>query len=535
MKTMKTADLLFKKNSQTSKIASVQTGKYGPAGLMSENRPSTVSAAAKYSTLILVLDKLFLGLFQAMESDHCIYCKFEHSGKVYEAVTDKDLTSWLSECPDDYMALLPAFVYTLSTVYDEKGNEEIKETFQALKECMSSPEKRDESKLKKYMLLICDSFYYVYAKNYATIKNTEFELPREIIMKGISNGTFKPMKLFQGLSEGVDLSKLETEELMVEEEEDFSIKYDDWTEEQKLNIPSKDLLNSFVVTDEALSLARKIKFRLDKVLKRMKKGMTGVEAIENDYINCLMVGRPSTGKTTVANAIAAMTGMPIYTVPFSKNTEEDTVEGKNKVVDGKIGFVETDFLKAYEHGGIIVCEEINLADPGVVMGSIGQAIEKPFILMKDGYIPIRRHPLCVIIGTMNTGTAGSRPLNQALSSRFRCTYVLDDPDKETFLKILQSHGHKKENCRYIYDAYTKIIGYLKDPKQSQEDLCENLTLRGCFGALECMDEGQEPKEALKNSLIGKIAEVDLEVSRNVRMNVIDSLPDGPARRRRGTV
>ena len=249
----------------------MQTGKYGPAGLMSENRPSTVSAAAKYSTLILVLDKLFLGLFQAMESDHCIYCKFEHSGKVYEAVTDKDLTSWLSECPDDYMALLPAFVYTLSTVYDEKGNEEIKETFQALKECMSSPEKRDESKLKKYMLLICDSFYYVYAKNYATIKNTEFELPREIIMKGISNGTFKPMKLFQGLSEGVDLSKMETEELMVEEEEDFSIKYDDWTEEQKLNIPSKDLLNSFVVTDEALSLARKIKFRLDKVLKRMKR------------------------------------------------------------------------------------------------------------------------------------------------------------------------------------------------------------------------------------------------------------------------
>lgn len=532
---MKTADLLFKKNSQTAKLASVQTGKYGPASLVSENRPSTVSTAAKYSTLILVLDKLFLdSKFTALESDNCIYCKFEHNGNIYEAVTDKDLTSWLSECPNDYTALLPVFVYTLSNLYQEKGNDEIKETFTSLKDIILS-KAEDKVKVKKYMLLICDSFYYVYAKTYASIKNTERELPREIVMKGISNGTFKPLKILNGLGKEVDLGKLTTEEIIVEEEEAFTIQYDDWSEEQKLNIPSKDMLNSFVVTDEALSLARKIKFRLDRVLKRMKKGMTGVEAIENDYINCLMVGRPSTGKTTVANAIAAMTGLPIYTVPFSKNTEEDTVEGKNKVVDGKIGFVETDFLKAYEHGGIIVCEEINLADPGVVMGSIGQAIEKPFILMKDGYIPIRRHPLCVIIGTMNTGTAGSRPLNQALSSRFRCTYVLDDPDKETFLKILQSHGHKKENCRYIYDAYTKIIGYLKDPKQSQEDLCENLTLRGCFGALECMDEGQEPKEALKNSLIGKIAEVDLEVSRNVRMNVIDSLPDGPARRRRGTV
>ena len=312
---------------------------------------------------------------------------------------------------------------------------------------------------------------------------------------------------------------------VTEPESDYEVKFDGWTEEQRTRIPSKKVLDTFVMTPETISIAKKVKFRMDKVIKRMQAGKEGVEAIGGDYINLLMVGRPSTGKTTIANAVAAMTGMPIYTVPFSKHTEEDTVEGKNKVVEGKIGFVETEFLKAYEHGGIIVCEEINLADPGVVMGSMGQAIEKPFIVMRDGYIPVRRHPLCIVIGTMNTGTAGSKQLNQALSSRFKCTYTLEDPDRNTFINILAAQGYPKKNCRYVYDAYNKIITYLKKPEQSQEELCENITLRGCFGALECVEEGQTFKEALNNTLVGKIAEVDLEVANQVKMAVIDSLAD----------
>ena len=159
------------------------------------------------------------------------------------------------------------------------------------------------------------------------------------------------------------------------------------------------------------------------------------------------------------------------------------------------------------------------------MGSMGQAIEKPFIVMRDGYIPVRRHPLCIVIGTMNTGTAGSKQLNQALSSRFKCTYTLEDPDRNTFINILAAQGYPKKNCRSVYDAYNKIITYLKKPEQSQEELCENITLRGCFGALECVEEGQTFKEALNNTLVGKIAEVDLEVANQVKMAVIDSLAD----------
>ena len=72
--------------------------------------------------------------------------------------------------------------------------------------------------------------------------------------------------------------------------------------------------------------------------------------------------------------------------------------------DGKFTVHDTAFSKAFETGGIVVLEEFNLADPGVLQGAIGQAIEYPFILNKDGWMEVRRHPLCVIIATMNSGT-----------------------------------------------------------------------------------------------------------------------------------
>lgn len=516
----KTKDLLFRSKGQKIRLVDVNVNTNAPKGIRCTCRHSAAAdAAAKYSTIGLILDMIFLdGTVVGKESDTSIYTKFEYKDKVYEATFDGENITWATPEPEGYAILIPVVVYTLSNLFSGDDAEELKGYFDDIK----------KSKDKNSVLLFCDAFYYAYAKpvNHEYITSFANELPKYALAKGLENGIFQDIPLMDGLWKGIKATakaaEVDEEE---EKEEDFTIKYDGWTEEQKKNIPGPNTLKTFVMTDKALSIARKIKYRMDKVINRMNEGKEGVEAIGPDYVNILMVGRPATGKTALANAVAAMTGMPIYTVPFSKHTEEDTAEGKNKVVEGKIGFVETDFLKAYQNGGIVVCEEINLADPGVVMGSLGQAIEKPFIVMKDGYQPVRRHPLCVIIGTMNTGTAGSRQLNQALSSRFKCTYTLNDPDKNTFVNILTSQGYAKRDCRYVYDAYSKIINYLKDPKQSQEELCDNITLRGCFGALECMEEGQSAKEALTNTLVGKIAEVDLEAAQQVEIHVIECLPE----------
>lgn len=528
MSVYKLSDLLYKSKGHRICLADTDVNVKGPKGIISLSRPSSTSTTvtpSKYSMVGLILDAFFLhNSITGLQTDDAIYTRFEYKGKVYEAFFNGDNISWASPEPEGFAMLIPIVVYVLSDLYKGDNADELKGYFNDIKD--TKKDKYEVPSVKQSVLLFCDAFYFGYAKQVNTVASFPNEIARSMITQSFEKGALKEIPILSGLSKDIELLK-PIDPIPKEEnkEEIFKVKYDKWTEEQMMNIPAQNIMKNFVMTPKTISIAKKINFRLNRVIDRMNAGKEGVEAIGPDYINILMVGRPATGKSALATAVAAMTGMPIYTIPFSKHTEEDTAEGKNKVVDGKIGFVETDFLKAYEHGGIIVCEEINLADPGVVMGSLGQAIEKPFILMKDGYKPIRRHPLCVIIGTMNTGTAGSKQLNQALSSRFKCTYVLDDPDKATFIDILASQGYPKKTCRYVYDAYSKIIKFLKSPEQSQEELCDNITLRGCFGALESIEEGEDAKEAIKNSLVGKIAEVDLETARQVEKMLVEILPD----------
>lgn len=516
MSSLKTTDLLFKCKLANKKIelADINVNTSGPKGVQCLSRPTTArNAAAKYSTVGMILDLLILKKsILGMQSTNSVYAKFEHENNVYEGLYDGDQITWVSPEPNGYLCLVPVVLYTLSDLFTGDGAEELKGYFKDIK----------ENKDKNAVLLFCDTFYYSYAKlaEKDTIFSYASAIPKETIRNGIASGALKPISLLSGLCNDIaDVDEPEPEQIV----ENFAVSYDAWDESQKERIPSPNILKNFIKTDTTTALAKKIKFRTDRIMERLNAGLKGREAIGSDYVNVLLVGRPSSGKSATLEAVAAMVGMPFYSIPFSKHTEEDVVEGKNKVLDGKIGFVETDFLKAYEHGGIIVCEEINLADPGVVMGCMGQAIEAPFLVMKDGYKPIHRHPMCIIFATMNTGTAGSRELNEALSSRFKNTYILEDPEKLTFISILESKGHERRRCRGIYDAYIRIMNWLKAPEQSREDLCDNLTLRGCLGALESMEEGQSSEDALRNSLVGKIAEKDLEMAQKVMKDVISNL------------
>ena len=94
-----------------------------------------------------------------------------------------------------------------------------------------------------------------------------------------------------------------------------------------------------------------------------------------------------------------------------------------------------------------------------------------------------------------------------------------------FINILTNTGARKKDANWVFNAYTKITDYLKSPAVNAEDVCLNVTLRGCIGALENINEGEDAKDSIRNTLIGKISEVDLELAEDVYKNVVMSLPD----------
>lgn len=529
---------------------SAMTGRKGAIGIgQSKYRPAAVKNAASFSGAAYFLDRLLV--------DHCInaletsmdpssascYVEFTgEDGKLYQAgvMAEDTQLAYTGEMPeDDFDKLIPLITFELSSAYLEKNADELRNVF---KNIVAKYQEKGLAELAD-VLLFCDSFYYTFAKNHPEISVYEGDLSLTLPKQGYETGLYDFVSIFEDIEGRPNLDVLKGMEIRKSKRKggkkssssdlfedckagNHAIAYT-WEDEDKqvLKIPSLESLNDFVATPHFYSLLHKIEERTSSVIERMDAGKKGIEALGRDYVNTFIIGKPGTGKTTIGYALGAALRMPVYTVAITKNTEEDTFQGMTKVVDGGFKFVDTDFLYAYTHGGIILLEEVNLADPSVIMGALGQAIEAPFVLMKDGYQAVRRHPLCIIIGTMNIGTYGAKGVSQAFSSRFKQTYILDDPKKEDFISILEKQGYSNARCEWVYNAYQRINQHLKSPEVSREEICLNVTLRGCIGALECMEEGDAPQQAVYNTLVGKVAEVDLELAEDIYKHVVKALPD----------
>lgn len=289
---------------------------------------------------------------------------------------------------------------------------------------------------------------------------------------------------------------------------EFIIPYP-WTEEQKQYIPSMDYLDLYIPSQNFEDTLYQIKMYSTKILENMDMGKTGQDAIGNNGKCFLFTGKPGTGKSTTIKAICAATQTPFYMCAASPFMEEDEFQGKTKLdhqetQNAAFKFCETPFLKAFENGGIAVIEEFNLAMPAVIMAAIGQAIEKPYILNKDGYMPITKHPLCFLFFTANSETQGSQSVNEALLSRMPHVLEIEDPKEEEFLKIIEKNtsGVTKNQIKTVFDCYSRAISMLRSA--NDEEGLKAVTLRACLGALDEIEAGIPLKRAVEHCVVNPL-------------------------------
>lgn len=497
----------------------------------------STATASTINTAMLFLDAVceFNNLnFLVAENINCVYGEFIDSDTEtfyrFHVVgnSNKSITvSYEDDNIDNYNKIIPYIAYIVST------NDQAKEAFLSFL--------KDKNKLTAYEF--CDTIYYLTKANNPNIEIRKDSLIVETIQQAIDNGTFEVPNEFKDLGFTFSInvnakteSKVGNNQTLFYEDikkGKMIIDYD-WDDEVKNNIPPLSSLNSFVPTETFINILSKIKYRFEKVIKNLNDGIEDENILGKDYINAFLLGKPGTGKTKTIFALGAALGIPVYSVPLSKNTEEDVFQGMNKIIDGKLAFVQTDTIRAFEHGGLIVFEEINLADPAVVMGSLGQAIEFPYNIHKNGYEPIKRHPLLAVFGTMNIGTYGSKGVNQALSSRFKQSFILNETPKEEMINILKHSLSDKssissddsfsfscnvpskitnDDIEWVYDVYEMLVSYLKD--DGNDDLLINLSTRSCIGVLELIEEGVNPFDAIRAGFVGKIAENDLELAEEI--------------------
>lgn len=511
-----------------------KSGIAGGAGCSSKRMG--VMGSPKVSAAGRIFDLLF---FESGD----IYC-YESTvdDSILVRVHDKIIrvTSNTYECekPDELtnsQQVIPRVLYELSSF---GKNDELYETFKAVIEGFDKTELSEDD-----LFLFCDSFYYGCIKaasnmqsiNEGHTEKAELEAAFRSGAYVRSKKLYDAAKKYLGTSEyeGI-IGKKETKKKTAKSCDEFKkdaldgkyhIAYE-WPDFMKPFIVNQKYIENYTITPETVAIVKKMVFHLNKILERMDMGMTEALAIAGDCMNILFTGKPGTGKTALAYAVSAITGMPICTIALNKHTDEDEFEGKTRIVEGHPEFVETDFLKFFKNGGIIVLEETNLPDPSVMMGGIGQALEYPYIVKENGYETVHRNPLAVIIGTMNVGTNGSNPMNEAYLNRFPTPYTLNDPTRETFIDILmKKSGESKEVCKWAYDAYDQTVAFLMGPDVNEEDMVNNLSIRSAIGLLTNMQEGQNPRDAYMHSIYGTIAAVDREVAERVKEGVVKALPN----------
>ena len=156
-----------------------------------------------------------------------------------------------------------------------------------------------------------------------------------------------------------------------------------------------------------------------------------------------ITGLSGNGKTYMVEQACAATKRDVIRVNFTVETDEDDLIGGFRLVDGETKFFKGPVIKAMEMGAVLLCDEIDLANPAKVMCLQSILEGKGYFIKKTGEF-IAPAPGFTVVATANTKGKGSDDgrfigtniLNEAFLERFPVTCEQEYPSVAIERKIL---------------------------------------------------------------------------------------------------
>ncbi len=215
--------------------------------------------------------------------------------------------------------------------------------------------------------------------------------------------------------------------------------------------------------------------------------------------NLLLAGPKATGKNVLAENLAALFDRPMWNVSFHVNADASYLVGTDTYDGHAVTFRPGPIYLCAARGGFGVLDEINMAK-NEALAVLHAALDFRRSLDVPGYEKVDLCPETRFIATMNYGYAGTRDLNEALTSRFA---VLDMPIiAQDDLQKLLSRRYPAINVK-IRDQLARLYAELENKAESAEISDSALDLRGLLDAVALMDRGLSSGDALDMCIVNK--------------------------------
>ncbi len=215
--------------------------------------------------------------------------------------------------------------------------------------------------------------------------------------------------------------------------------------------------------------------------------------------NLLLAGPKATGKNVLCENLAAAFAMPVWNVSFHINMDASYLIGTDTFDGDKVTFRPGPIYLCASEGGFGVLDEINMAK-NEALAVLHSALDFRRSIDVPGYDLIRVKSETRFIGTMNYGYAGTRELNEALSSRFA---ILSMPEIQSDdLERLLMNSYPDMNPK-ICAQFVKLFGELLLKTQKAEISDRALDLRGLLDAIGMIRQGLTAGQALEMCIVNK--------------------------------
>ena len=215
--------------------------------------------------------------------------------------------------------------------------------------------------------------------------------------------------------------------------------------------------------------------------------------------NLLLAGSKATGKNVLAENLAMVFGRPCWDVSFHVNMDAASLIGMDTFEDGQVTFRPGPVYLCAKTGGFGILDEINMAK-NEALAVLHATLDFRRTIDVPGYDRVEVDPAARFIGTMNYGYAGTRELNEALTSRF---VVIQMPaiDADGLERLLGDEFPTLEK-RYR-GQFVQLFLDLQKKCESAEISSKALDLRGLLDALRLIRRGVGAGMALDMGITNK--------------------------------